>query len=170
MYTFLRLAGLLGFLSLSCAVIINLYKPEMKQIFGRPFLPVHHFFALSGLILITLHPILVVLLSSNLTIFLPDFSSFVAFFSNGGRIAIILIYLVCIAGLLRLSFQNKWKFVHRLIYPALVIAIVHANLMGATFQNPLIWLLYNGLAGAVLVTGIIKVLRRREKRRITSSA
>ena len=162
-YTALRLAALLGYLSLSGAVIMNLFKPEIKKILGRPFLPIHHAFAITGLIPITIHPILFAILTSDLSVFFPDTSSLYFFFATGGRVAIILIYVVLLAGLFRLTLKSYWKLIHRLIYPVMIIAIIHANIMGATFQNAGIWALYNGLAIGILLTGIMRFNQRRRK-------
>lgn len=162
-YTLFRILGLLGFLSLSGAVIMNLFKPDLQRILGKPFLPVHHTFAITGLILITLHPVLYAILTSDLTVFIPDTSSVYLFFASGGRVAIILMYVAFLAALFRSALSSRWKPIHRLVYPALIIAVIHANMMGATFQNPLIFLIYNGLALMILGTGLVKWNRRRHK-------
>ncbi|WP_319580842.1 ferric reductase-like transmembrane domain-containing protein [uncultured Methanospirillum sp.] len=163
LYTILRIAGLWGFLSLSCSVIMNLFKPELRKLLGQPFLPVHHLFALSGLLLITLHPILFLILSTDPSTLIPDLSSPYLFFVNGGRVALIIIYAAFFAGLFRIKIGTRWKIIHRLVYPALLLAIIHANLIGSTFQSPIIRVFYNGLAVAVLVTSITRMFRHRRE-------
>lgn len=164
LYACLRIAGLLGFISLSCAVIMNLFKPNLQKILGHPFLPVHHLFAGSGLILITLHPFLYIVLTSDLSGVIPDTSSIYFFFVNGGRVAIIFLYIAFLAGMLRSSFYSRWKPIHRLVYPALFLAIIHANLNGSTFHNPFIWILCNGLAVTIFITWMVKVSRRSQNK------
>jgi len=163
-YTALRLAALLGYLSLSLAVIMNLFKPDLQRLIGWPFLPVHHTFAVLGLVLITIHPVLFFILTADPSVFIPDTTSISSFFASGGRVAIILIYGAFLAALFRSALASWWRKIHMLVYPALIIAVIHANIMGATFQNAGIWLLYNGLAGAILITGIMKGIRRRKIR------
>ena len=46
-YTVLRIAGLLGFISLSLGAILNLMKKQINNFFGKPFLKIHHYFARS---------------------------------------------------------------------------------------------------------------------------
>jgi len=163
LYTILRIAGLWGFLSLSCSVIMNLFKPELRNLLGKPFLSVHHLFAVTGLLLITLHPIMFLLLSADPSALFPDLSSPYLFFINGGRVALIIIYAAFFAGLFRIKIGTRWKIIHQLVYPALLLAIIHANLIGSTFQNPVIRVIYNGLAIAIIITSILRMFRHRRK-------
>lgn len=162
-YSILQIAGLWGFISLSGAVIMNLFKSNLKRILGRPFLPIHHFFALSGLMLVTLHPVLFIILSGDPTAIFPDLSSPYLFFMNGGRVAIMLVYIAFFAGLFRLKIGTRWKIIHRLVYPALLLAIIHANLIGSTFQDPIIRVICNGLAVAIIITSILKFFKHHKK-------
>lgn len=161
LYTLLQLCGLCGFLSLSGAVILNINKPVLQKILGEPFLRIHHFFAISGLVLITLHPVLFILLTSDMAVLIPSFSSIYLFLANGGRVAIILLYLVFLAGLLKGVLGSRWKIIHRLTYPALLLAFMHASLIGSTLGHPVIRMVFILLIVLILGTGLIKVMRRR---------
>lgn len=161
LYTLLQLCGLCGFLSLSGAVLLNLNKPALQKVLGKPFLPIHHFFAISGLTLITLHPVLFILLTSDMTALIPTVSSAYLFFANGGRVAIILMYLVFLAALLKGVLGSRWKMIHRLAYPALIFAFIHASLIGSTLAHPVIRMVFILLIVIILGTGIVKVMRRR---------
>lgn len=164
LYNLMRICGLCGFLSLSGAVLINLNKPRLMTILGKPFLPVHHLFALSGLILITLHPVIFILLTSDLTAFIPDVSSLYLLLANGGRIAIILVYISFLAVLFRSALLSRWKVIHRLIYPALIIAYIHANLLGTNLSHPVIRLIYGAMIVLIVVTGVVKMNSRRVRK------
>lgn len=161
LYTLLQLCGLCGFLSLSGAVLLNLNKPVLQKILGEPFLRIHHFFAISGLVLITLHPVLFILLTSDIAVLIPSFSSIYLFLANGGRVAIILLYLVFLAALLKGVLGSRWKIIHRLTYPALFFAFIHANLIGSTFGHPFIRIVFILLIVLILGTGLVKLMRRR---------
>jgi DMSO/TMAO reductase YedYZ heme-binding membrane subunit len=163
-YTVMKICALSGFLSLSCAVLMNLNKPYLQQILGKPFLPVHHLFAFGGFILITLHPLLFVLMNPDLTIIFPDTASPVFFPLLWGKVAILVVYLVLIAALLRNSLKSHWKFIHRFIYPALLIAYIHASVIGSNFSHPAIWIIYTILIVLIIITGVIRMNRRRKKR------
>jgi methionine sulfoxide reductase heme-binding subunit len=165
-YTIFLIAGLWGYISLSGAVIMNLFKPDLKRILGRPFLPLHHLLAISGLLLVTLHPVLFIFLSGDPSAIFPNISTPYLFFVNGGRVAIIIIYIAFLAGLFRLKIGTRWKIIHRLVYPALLLAIIHANLIGSTFQNPIIRIICNGLAVAIIITSILKMFKHHKKHKM----
>lgn len=159
-YAGLRLSGLFGFLSLSLGVIMNLFKKEMKTTFGRPFMVIHHFFAISGLILITIHPVLLAFATMDLSVFIPITSSVLIFLVNGGRVAIILLYLGFLTAVFRSAFKGSWIQIHRIMYLALILGIIHANLLGQDLADPVIWFVVNTLAGIAIITGIMKMRNR----------
>jgi len=161
LYILLRLSGLIGFLSICGAVITNLFKSELRKILGKPFLAIHHIFAIVGLVCITLHPLLYALLTSDLSIFIPGLSSPYLFLAMGGRVALILIYIAVIAALYRKSYSSGWKIIHRLMYLAIILAIIHANIIGGTFENPYIRFMFNGLAGLTIIVGMLLYMKRR---------
>lgn len=159
-YTLFQLAGLSGFLSLAIAVILNLFRSQMRQILGKPFLWVHHLFAFSGLFLITLHPLLLTIQTSTASVFIPIFSSFYLTLANGGRIALLFLYIAVAAALLRKHNLRGWIILHRFTYPALILGIIHANLMGTTFDLLQIKLFFNSVAIFILLTGFSVWVKR----------
>lgn len=161
-FTGIRLCGLFGFLSLSLGVIMNLFKKEMKTIFGQPFITIHHIFVLIGLILITIHPVLFALSIRDIFVFIPDISSVLSFFTNGGTIAIILIYIGFLAAVFRATLKSRWVQIHRIMYLALIFGIIHANLLGEDLLDPVIRILYNAIAGVVILTCIITMMHRHK--------
>lgn len=151
-----RLLALNGFIALSIAAIMTPFLREIRSIFNKPFLQIHHSFAAVGLVLITLHPIVLSIQTLNLSVFLPNFSSVYSFFSAGGRQALIIIYIAVGFVLIRRKIPKYWRVMHALIYIALFFGIIHGNLLGSDFQNSVISIIYNALFVAVLAAFTIK--------------
>jgi methionine sulfoxide reductase heme-binding subunit len=158
--TALRFSGLFGFLSLSLGVIMNLLKKEIKSVIGQPFIIVHHIFVITGLILITIHPLSLALSFNDFSIFIPDTSSVYLFLLNGGRFAIFLIYLGFFAAVFRSVLKGRWIQIHRIVYLALILVIIHANLIGEDLFDPVIRVLFNVIAGIVIIAGLVKIRAR----------
>ncbi|MGV9203324.1 MAG: hypothetical protein ACOC44_04800, partial [Promethearchaeia archaeon] len=145
LFTFLRLCGVLGLLSLGLAVIIVPFAAQLYQIFGKTFLKIHHLFAVLGVVLLTLHPVALFILTLNPLIFLPAFDSFISFWNLAGRPALILIYIGVLAALLRNYLKNSWKKFHALLYIAYIFGLIHGILIGTDFKNPFILILFSTL-------------------------
>ena len=157
----IRFAGLAGFILLSVAAIMTPWSREIYRNFGTSFVKFHHLFALSGLILITLHPVLLAIRLMRASVFLPRFDSFQEFFVLAGRPSFILIYIAVAAILLRRFIPLYWKFLHALIWVALILGIIHGDLMGTDMKNPVIFLLLNGLMVVAIGAFILKRFRMR---------
>ena len=157
----MRVSGLFGFLSLSMGILMNLLKKEIKTILGFPFITAHHVLVIVGLILITLHPVILALWTSDLSVFVPETSSLSSFLTSGGRVAFILIYIGFFAAIFRSALKGRWVYIHRVVYLAMILGIAHANLIGQDLMSPMIFILYNGIAAGVVITGIIQVRHRR---------
>ncbi len=153
---FTRLLALNGYLALSIAAIMTPFLKEITLFFKKSFTKVHHYFAAVGLLLITLHPIMVSIQALTLTVFLPNFNSLYLFFFFGGIVVLILIYVAFGAALLRRKFVAHWRPFHALIYLALFIGLVHANLRAVDFQNIYITIIYDGLFAGVLIAFFLK--------------
>ncbi len=132
------------------------FLKEITLFFKKSFTKVHHYFAAIGLLLITLHPITVLIQTLDPAIFLPNFESFYLFFFFGGIIALILIYVAFGAVLLRKKIVAYWRPFHMLIYLALFIGVVHANLRGTDFQSVYIQIIYDTLFAGVLAAFVLK--------------
>ena len=131
------------------------FLKEITLFFKGSFVKIHHYFAAAGLILITLHPIAVVIRALNLSALLPHFDSLYIFFLFGGSIALILIYVAFGAVLLRRKITAYWRYFHAFMYLALFFGVVHANLGGIDLQNIYVMVFYDGLfAGAFFAFGL----------------
>ena len=165
----IRFAGLAGFILLAIASIMIPWSREIYRNFGTSFVKFHHIFAVSGLILITLHPVLLAIRLMNVSVFLPRLDSFQEFLPIAGRPALILIYIAVTGVLLRRVIPLYWRAVHALIWIALILGIIHGDLIGTDMKNPVIFLLFNGLAVTAIGAFVLKRLkggRRPDRQRI----
>lgn len=162
----IRAMALLGYWAVFLAAFSSAYMRELFQLFGRPFIRVHHILSVAGLILITLHPLGVALRSSSVRVFLPDFSSVYAFTSLGGRPAWYLFGLASLAAVLRSRIKQRWRLLHYLNYAAFLLATAHATMIGTDFRSPIMRVI--AVAFAVVLAGVFvrkRVVRRRARRR-----
>src|SRR5665647_563461 len=152
----IRLLALNGYVALSIAAVLTPFIKEVTLFFKKSFIKVHHYFAAAGLLLITLHPISVAILSMNPGILLPNFASLYSFFFYGGSIALIAIYIAFGSVLLRRKVVAYWRYFHALMYVALFLGVVHANLWGFDFENGFIVVIYDGLFAAAIAAFVLK--------------
>ncbi len=159
-----RLTALWGFLALGIAAILTPFLREIVKVFSRPFLSVHHIFAAVGLLLPTLHPVTLAIASLNPAIFIPVFSPWGRFWALAGRPALYLLYIAFAAVLLRKYIPKYWRWVHGLMYVVLLFAIVHGNLIGDDFENPVIWVLFNTLFALAIAAFVLKRWQKMQKK------
>ena len=152
----IRLTALNGFIALSIAAMMSPFLKEITLFFKKPFTKIHHYFAAVGLLLITVHPITVVLQSFDPTLFLPNLRSFYLFMFYGGSVALIAIYAAFGAVLLRKKAMAYWRPFHALMYVALFFGVVHANLAGMDLQNMFIMIIYDALFAGVVAAFVLK--------------
>ncbi len=157
-YSFIiRFGALFGFTSMFVATMMTPFVVQLYKIFGKPFVKIHHIYSIAGLVLITLHPIAFAIFRSDITVFLPDFSSWYGFWSLGGRLALILIYLAVLGALLRKKIIKSWRIIHILNYVALFLAYVHGVLIGTDFQNIGIFIIFTLMI--ILSFGVLIIKR-----------
>jgi len=162
----LRVSGLVGMLSLSLAALMTPFIAQIRAHFGASFLQVHHLFAALGLIFATLHPVILAIDTLDVAVFVPSFATPYLFFALGGRAALILMYIGLAAILLRRQLSPKvWRSLHGLMYLVLLLGIVHGNLIGTDFADPVIFYLFNGLFAAVVGAFLLKRWQRRPRKK-----
>jgi predicted ferric reductase len=157
----IRFAGLAGVVLLAVAAIMTPWSREIYRNFGTSFIPFHHIFAISGLILITLHPVFLAIRLMNASVFLPRFWPFDDFLTFAGRPSLILIYIAVAAILLRRNIPGYWRVFHAIIWIALILGIIHGDLIGTDMENPVIFILFNSLAVIAVGAFIVKRLKGR---------
>jgi hypothetical protein len=133
---FVRFGAIFGFTSMFVATMMTPFAVQLYKIFGKPFVKIHHIFSITGLLLVTLHPLVYAVSVDNIAVFIPDFTSWFGFWSLGGRLALILIYIAILGAFLRKKFTKGWRVIHALNYAALFLAYIHGVLLpGTDFQN-----------------------------------
>lgn len=152
----IRLLGLYGFIALSVAAIITPFLKEITLYFKRPFLRIHHYFAAFGFTLITLHPVVLAVDRLTINVFIPSVGSIESFLINGGRQALIIIYIAFVAVLLRRKISVYWRPFHALMYIGLFFGVVHANLIGTDFDNFFILIAFNALFVVSIFAFVLK--------------
>ena len=132
LYDLVRITALFGLLTLFISSIMAAFTKEIYQIFGKPFKKIHHIFAYTGLVLITLHPILYSIVVKSANVFAPKFGSWGEFLSLAGRPALYLIFLAVLAGILQPRIKNWWRYIHVLNYIALLFGVIHGMWTGTS--------------------------------------
>jgi predicted ferric reductase len=163
----IRFAGLAGFVLLTMAAVITPFSHKIYRNVGTSFVKFHHLFAISGLILITLHPVFLTIKFMDTSVFIPQFWPIYDFLVLAGRPSLILIYIALAGILLRRSIPVYWRAIHALIWVALILGIVHGNLIGTDLKNPGVFILFNALA--VVSVGAFIAKRWNDKSKISLS-
>jgi hypothetical protein len=154
---FIRLLALNGFIAMSVAAIMNIFIKELTLFLRKPFLKIHHYFAAVGLVLITLHPVMVAIQTMYPAILLPNAQSVYLFFAYGGSVALIVLYVAFVGVLVRRKIVVYWRSIHMLMYLGLLFGVIHANFLGQDLiGNLAIRLVYDSLFAAVSLAFILK--------------
>ncbi len=163
-----RLCALYGLAALSISTAMTPFVKEITRSFGRPFLTIHQSFAILGLIFITLHPVFFAISAMDILVFVPKFDSWLVFWELAGRPALYILYVAASAALLRRKIPKYWRSFHMLTYIVLFFAIVHGNLIGTDFQNPVLLIVFNGLFAITIFTFALRRYQNylREKKRL----
>lgn len=153
-----RATALFSYTAVFLAILSTEYLREMRKLFGKPFITVHHILAVTGLILMVLHAVLFALLRQDLRVFLPRFDSLRTFLALGGRPALYFFIIATLAAVVRGRMRSIWKVIHWLNYLAFALAFVHSWLLGTDVSNPLLRPMWAVLAGVILVVFVRKRL------------
>lgn len=158
---FIRGMALLGYLTVFLAILSSAYMKQIYRILGRPFVKAHHILSVTGLILLTLHPIAVTVQNASPTVFLPRFGSWGDFLRWGGAPAWYLIGAASLATVLRKTIGKRWRLIHILNYIAFALATIHATQIGSDFQRLGTKVLAVILVSIVVITFVQKRLQRK---------
>jgi sulfoxide reductase heme-binding subunit YedZ len=160
-----RSAALLGYSTLFLTILSNEYLREMKKLFGRPFMAVHHILAVSGLALIVVHPAGVVLLTRDASNLVPRFESLRLLLMFGGRPALYLILLAAATAVARRRLVRSWRYVHWLNYAAFALAFAHAWLLGTDASHGLLAVAWPAMFVLVAIVFVRKRFARPHAKR-----
>jgi predicted ferric reductase len=162
---FIRLGALFGFTAMFIATTMTPFMVQLYKIFGISFIKQHHFYSIFGLIMITLHPVAFAISVTDISVFIPDISSWKAFWELAGRPALIIIYIASLAAIFRKKIQN-WRVFHVLNYIALFFVYIHGLLIGTDFENFGILIIFTTML--VISIGVFglkryQIYRRKQK-------
>ena len=163
---FIRIAALLGAMLILAAALSSALNVQLARRFRRPFTDVHHPLAITGAVLIVIHPLLVAIQLKSARILIPNFESFRSFWTMAGCPALILIALAIFSALLMRRIRRFWRWGHWLIYPALLMAGIHGLRMGQDLKNPFL----AACLGILLALALAVFLFKRLKSRTASKA
>lgn len=156
-YNIARAAGLFGYGTLFVTILSHEYMREMRKLFGKPFVTVHHILAVTGLVLVTLHPALMAILMRDPRQFVPRFDSLRTFLLLGGRPALYLILIAVLAAIVRRRLKDTWKVIHWLSYVAFVLVFAHSWLLGGNVSTSML----KFVSPLMLLTVVVVFLRKR---------
>jgi len=154
----IRGLAIFGYLAVFSSILSTAYLRQLVRFFGRSFVKVHHVAAISGLIAITLHPI-VVAFGYGAGFLLPQFGSLRIFLQWGGSVAYILLAIAASAARVRKGIPAFWRAVHNLAFLAYVMATVHAALIGSDGTQTVVRI---ALVIMALIVVFVFVQKRRE--------
>ena len=170
LYQLIGFLALYGYLFLGLTTLTAPFLKEIVQAFGKPFLKIHHTFAIFGVVFITLHPIAYAIQSLSFSVFIPNFDSWTIFWTFAGKPAFFVFYVAFFAAVLRKEALTHWKPFHALMYIVLFLGIIHANLMGSNFQNIIIAAIFDALFAASMVGLALKRYQNYRIRKIRKAA
>jgi methionine sulfoxide reductase heme-binding subunit len=128
-----RATALTGYLFVFFAIVSANYMQPLVRRFGRPFVTLHHWVSIAGLVLLTAHGLFIALSAGSLRVFIPDTSSWRNFWLFAGRPSWYLLLIAGGAALLRRQFKDGWLIVHYFTYVAFFMGTVHAAMGGGSF-------------------------------------
>lgn len=134
-YGVIRVAALLGYLAIFASILSSLFMRELVRFFGRSFVDIHHLFSVSGLVLITLHPLAVAVAYQTWRVVLPRLGSWQSFLEWAGPPAWDLLVIASLAALWRRKLKANWRMIHYLTYLAFALGTVHGLMIGTDLQG-----------------------------------
>ena len=154
--------ALLGYIAVFLAIVSSYYKRQVMKIFGRSFVNAHHILSVTGAVLLTLHPIGVAWDELDPSVFLPVFFPFYDMLRFGGRIAWYVFAVGALSAVWRKTIGRRWRTIHDFNYLAFAFGTVHANLIGANFED---WPVRIVSIAMFIVVAVLFIRQRIEARR-----
>jgi len=163
----LRFTGLWGYLFMAVAAIKIPFVKGIKLHFGQSFLRLHYIYSYTGMALTAIHAVMPAVRFSDITVLAPDFSSWSAFWDLAGGETAFIIMIIAFIGVILKPKIKWWRPIHVLMYPMLILSLVHATIMGTTFVNLAVLVIFYVLFALVILSFVlqrIKSLRKNAKR------
>jgi hypothetical protein len=157
-----RGAGMVGYVAMFLSILSSAYMRELYRLLARPFLWGHHVLSVSGLVLITMHPLALAIETASAAVFVPRFDSWKILLQLGGRPALYLVAIASLGALLRKHWRKGWRTLHMVNYVAFLLGTVHAVLIGTDFGQP--WLRLIPIAMVLVVVAVFFRKRLGQRR------
>lgn len=161
LYVAVRAAALLGYVGLFWLIVSSEYVRQMRGLFGRVYLKVHHPLSVVTWVLIVAHPLAFALFVNDLQVLVPVFAPVQQFLQWAGRPALYLFALATVGALVRRSLKRSWRYLHKLNYLAFLLVFIHAWLIGTDLSNPMMKVLWLVMVVIVLVVAFHKWIPRK---------
>jgi DMSO/TMAO reductase YedYZ heme-binding membrane subunit len=155
--------ALLGYIAVFLAIVSSFYKKQVMKVFGRSFVPAHHVLSVTGAVLLTLHPIGVAWDEMDPAVFIPVFVPLYDMLRYGGRIAWYVFAVGTLTAVWRKRVGRRWRTIHELNYVAFFFGTVHANLLGANFQDLPVRIISLAMLAVVAVLFVRQRIEQRKK-------
>jgi len=168
----IRVAAMLGYVTVFLSVLSSNFMRELTRFFGRPFVKVHHVASLTAVTALLAHAFTVAGRAGTARVFVPLLSSVDGFLSQGGRPALLLLAAAVSVAFLRKRVGKRWKTYHWFTYLAFLLGTIHALMIGGNFQHLGVRIVSGAMAAAVVLVFVLKRQRRGEalrRRRRASS-
>jgi predicted ferric reductase len=153
LYSLARGAALVGYLFVALAVISSAYIRPLVKRYRKPFVSLHHWVSITGLVLLVIHPLLLVIVNGSIDVLLMAYRSWDNLLTYGGSTALLMLLIAALMAT-KGGRQNRfWRYVHWLTYLVLILGTVHAVRLGtsvATLPALRIVLILIAIAGAVV--------------------
>ncbi|MHB0875382.1 MAG: ferric reductase-like transmembrane domain-containing protein [Anaerolineae bacterium] len=163
----LRAAPLLGYQALFLAIVLAAYPERVRGLFGSSFLGLHHALSKLGLILVSVHAVVVALDFATATVFIPRLDSLRGFVQWGGSPSWLLLFIGTATAYFPKVFRRTWRPLHYVTYIAFYLATTHGLLLGIDFQRPVAKVVILSMAAIVTFVFLHRQWRAATRRRST---
>ena len=131
LYGIARGTALVGYQFVVLSVLSSAFVRPLVRAYRKPFVKLHHWVSITGLALLTLHPILLVIVTRSPSLLIAAYTSG-DFFRNAGSPALMALTIAALAAILKSRIVRVWRYVHWLNYAALLLGTIHAILIGTS--------------------------------------
>jgi len=132
----MRAAPLLGYQALFLSIAVAARPERVRPWLGVGFLPLHHFFAKAGLLLMLAHAAAVALDFGTASVLLPAVEAPRAFLQWGGSPALAMVLASTSTAYFAHVFRRTWRPLHLATYAAFYLASAHGLMLGGDLQRP----------------------------------
>ncbi|MFO7697234.1 MAG: hypothetical protein R6X16_08760 [Anaerolineae bacterium] len=160
LYSVARGTALVGYQFVVLSVVSSAFVRPLVRTYRKPFIKLHHWVSITGLVLLALHPLVLVIVTRSPSVLIAAYTSG-EFLRYAGSPALSALAIAAVAAILKSRIVKVWRYVHWLNYVALVLGTIHAILIGTSVAT------LPGLRWAFVllaVAGLAAFIKRLAKR------